>query len=96
MLHFCIAFRHKKRLQKTIIGSEFPEISKIVNKYDIGLLVNPENVDEIADAIEDMRTNSKMYTRFKTNLKKAKEELCWENESKVLAEAYGNILRWKV
>jgi len=79
-----------------IIGSEFPEISKIVNKYDIGLLVNPENVDEIADAIEDMRTNSKMYTRFKTNLKKAKEELCWENESKVLAEAYGNILRWKV
>jgi len=39
-----------------------------------------------------MRTNREMYTRFKTNLKKAKEELCWENESKVLLEAYKKIL----
>ena len=75
-----------------IIGSDFPEISRIINKYDIGLLVNPENAGEIAEAIEDMRTNREMYTRFKTNLKKAKEELCWENESKVLLEAYKKIL----
>jgi len=76
-----------------IIGSDFPEISRIINKYDIGLLVNPENAGEIAEAIEDMRTNREMYTRFKTNLKKAKEELCWENESKVLSKAYESILR---
>jgi len=74
-----------------IIGSDFPEIRKIIADYDIGLLVNPENAYEIADAIEDMRTNKEMYTRFKTNLKRAKEELCWENESKVLAEAYERI-----
>jgi len=75
-----------------IIGSSFPEISKIVNKYDIGLLVDPENDGEIVNAIEQMRTDKDMYSRFKKNIKKAKEELCWENEHKALKKAYAKIL----
>ena len=75
-----------------IIGSNFPEITKIVNKYDIGILVNPENVEEIVDAVEKMRTDKELYYKFKNNLKQAKEDLCWENESKILEEAYAKIL----
>jgi glycosyltransferase involved in cell wall biosynthesis len=76
-----------------IIGSDFPEIRRIVKGYDIGLLVNPESVDDIVKAIDEMRTDSKMYSRFKMNLMHAKEELCWENEQVILEAAYGKILR---
>lgn len=75
-----------------LIASNFPEISKIINEYDVGLLVDPENVDEIARAIEKMRNDKQLYTQFKLNLKKAKKELCWENERKVLEAAYAKIL----
>lgn len=75
-----------------IICSNFPEVSSIVNKYDIGLLVNPENINEIIDALKKMQTNKEMYNKFKNNLKQAKEDLCWENECEVLKEAYARIL----
>jgi glycosyltransferase involved in cell wall biosynthesis len=75
-----------------LIASNFPEIAKIINEYDIGLLVDPKNVDEIVEAIEKMRTNKKLYNKFKSNLKRAKEELCWENERKALEKAYAKIL----
>lgn len=75
-----------------VICSNFPEVKKVVKKYDIGLLVNPDNTDDIADAIEQMRTNKAMYNRFENNIIKAKDELCWENESKVLEQAYKKIL----
>lgn len=74
-----------------VICSNFPEVSQVVNKYDIGLLVNPENIEEIVEAIKKMRTDKKMYYRFKKNLVQAKEELCWENERKILKEAYEKI-----
>jgi glycosyltransferase involved in cell wall biosynthesis len=76
-----------------IIGSDFPEIRRIIKGYNIGLCVNPERIDEIANAIEEMRKNREMYSWFKRNLKYAKDELCWENERNVLEEAYGKILR---
>ena len=76
-----------------VIGSDFPEIRRIVKGYDIGLLVNPESIDEIVNAIEEMRTNREMYSRFKLNLKKAKEDLYWEKERVILEEAYSKILR---
>lgn len=75
-----------------IIGSDFPEVRRIIKGYDIGLLVNPESIEEIVQAIKKMRVNKEMYNRFKKNLQKAKEELCWENECKVLKEAYARIL----
>ena len=76
-----------------IIGSDYPEIKRVIKNYDIGALVDPENIDEIVAAIEEMRTNDEVYSRLKKNLKRAKEELCWENERVVLKEAYGKILR---
>jgi glycosyltransferase involved in cell wall biosynthesis len=76
-----------------MIGSDFPEIRRIILKYEIGLLVNPEKIDEIAEAIEKMRVDKKMYSKFKNNLVEIKKDLCWENERKILEEAYGKFLR---
>ena len=75
-----------------IIGSDFPEIRKIVKTFDIGLLVNPEESDEIAKTILTMKDNQKQYQTFKTNLIKAKEELHWGLEKVKLQEKIEGLL----
>ena len=75
-----------------LIASDFPEIRKIIKGYDIGLLVDPENPDEIAKAIQTMREDKEQYTQFKLNLKKAKEELHWDIEKQKLQVKIRDIL----
>lgn len=75
-----------------VIVSNFPELGRLTDKYGIGLKVNPSNINEIADAIEKMRTNKQFYHKCKENLVVAKNELCWENEKRGLKEAYEKIL----
>lgn len=70
-----------------VICSDFPEMRRIVKKYDIGLICDPENVDEIAKCILLLEEKQGLYKRLKENLKLAKQELCWEVEKKVLQEA---------
>ncbi|MDR3585178.1 MAG: glycosyltransferase [Desulfosporosinus sp.] len=75
-----------------IIASDFPEVGKIVREYEIGLLVNPDSVEDIVAAVERLRLDKELYRRFKTNLKRAKEELCWEREKLALCKAYARVL----
>lgn len=71
-----------------IICSDFPEMSKIVLKYRIGEVVNPNKENEILEKIIFILNNLEKY---KENLEKAKRELCWENESKKLIEIYKKL-----
>ncbi len=75
-----------------IIVSDFPEVARITNQYKIGLTVNPDDIADIAKAIEQMKTDTAFYNICKENLKVAKKELCWENEKQELKEAYSKIL----
>lgn len=76
-----------------IIGSDFPEIKKIVKGYDIGMVCNPENVQELNKCIEIMRTDPNKYEQYKKNLLRAKQELCWEKEQQKLEKFYLNLKR---
>lgn len=78
-----------------IICSNFPELKKITEKYKIGLTVNPDNIDEICEAIYRIRNNKMFYLKLKTNLLLAKNELCWENEKHKLMIAYKKYVQKK-
>lgn len=75
-----------------LVASNFPEMGSIVREYGAGLLVDPDNVEEIAAAIRRMRDDRAFYAACKENLKRAKEELCWEREQAALKEAYRRIM----
>ncbi len=75
-----------------VIVSDFPAISSLLRHYGIGLPVNPESPEDIAAAIRRMRDDREFYAACKENLKRAKEELCWEREKTALEEAYRRIL----
>lgn len=75
-----------------IICSDTVEMGQIVKKYDIGLLVPSGDGAALAAAIERLREDRAMYERFKKNLVRAKEELCWEHEKENLKKAYQKYL----
>lgn len=75
-----------------LIASDLPEQRRIIQEYNIGLLVEPEKPEEIAEAIRRMRDDREFYAACKENMKRAKRELCWEKEKEALKEAYRRIM----
>ena len=75
-----------------MICCNFPEFNRLVSNYGIGICVDSEDIGGIARAIMRMRDDRDFYGRCKQNLLRAKEELCWENECKVLEKAYKKII----
>ena len=75
-----------------IIGSNFPEIKRIIEQYKIGLTCNPDNIQEINKCVEKMRIDREFYKQCKKNLIQAKKDLCWEKEKKVLEKSYKELI----
>ena len=70
-----------------LISTNTLVLREYIRQYGIGLTVDVTKTVEIDVAIERMRTDKKLYQKFKTNLKIAKEELCWEKEKEILKHA---------
>lgn len=79
--------------ENPIICSNFPEVSNIIEKYDIGITVDPTNVIDIANAIKKLQNDKKLYDKYKNNLINAKEILCWENERIILINEYSKLIK---
>jgi glycosyltransferase involved in cell wall biosynthesis len=75
-----------------VVASDLPEIASIVRSYEIGVLCNPEDPQDIARAIKEALTPYR-YATFKANLKRAQEELNWERESQKLKDLYLGLIR---
>lgn len=75
-----------------VIGSDFPEIARIINDYDVGVTCNPDNIKEIIDKISYLQKNQEVLKRYKDNAKKAKQHLCFEEEKIKLAQEYAKYL----
>lgn len=91
--YFCLPNKFFECIQSCtpVLISDFPELRRVVEHYDIGLWCDPEDAGAISACMEKMRTDKALYSRFKNNLGTAKEELCWEKEKKILAGAYASI-----
>lgn len=75
-----------------IIGSDFPEIKRMIEKYNIGLVCKADSPEELRGAIMRLKNNKNLYDSFKENMKIVSKELCWENERGKLIEKYRAIV----
>lgn len=74
-----------------IIASDFPEMKRLIDQYEIGLTCDPSDMKAINRCVEKMRTDSEFYNKCKQNLVKAKEALCWNKERQLLISAFEKI-----
>ena len=68
-----------------VLSSDLVEVRNIIEKYDVGDVCSSHEPKMIADKISEMLSSDKNRV-WKENCKKAKIELNWETESKVLAK----------
>ena len=78
--------------QIAVLVSDLPEMSKIVEKYDIGIVTKTRNPKELADLVADFFENKINREKTLNNLSKAFNELVWENEKPKFLELYKNAL----
>ncbi|MBO4655447.1 MAG: glycosyltransferase [Bacteroidales bacterium] len=71
-----------------IVASDLIERARIVRQYNVGLIVEDYQPQSIAEVINKLLKDKQLYDEMKANCKIAAEELCWENEEKVLEEIY--------
>ncbi len=71
-----------------VLASRLPEISRIVEGYNIGLITGSHDPGEIAAKINQMLSDSESRRIWKENLAKASAALNWENEETVLKAIY--------
>jgi len=66
------------------LSSGLVELKQIIDRYDIGYFIGNHDPKHIASVIESIFNDKKRYDKVKENTAKAKEELCWEKEEKVM------------
>lgn len=75
-----------------VLVSNLPEMRRIVEHYQIGLIADTHQRKELAEIMKTALFDQEKRLVWKQNLPKAAEELCWENEEKVLWQVYGRFV----
>lgn len=71
-----------------VLASNLPEIRRIVESYNIGMIIENHDPAHIAAKMTQMLENPAAIAGWKENLNFAASDLCWENEKKALIEVY--------
>jgi len=71
-----------------ILASRLVEVQKIIENYQIGDTIENHSPKHIAQKIDSMFSNPENILKWKENCKFAAQELCWENEEKIIKEVY--------
>jgi glycosyltransferase involved in cell wall biosynthesis len=75
-----------------VIVSDLPEVRKVVEGNNCGIIISSVTPDAISIAIKKLRDDRNLLNRLKQNAAKASESLNWENESKKIIDFYKGIL----
>ena len=73
-----------------VMVSPLVEISRIVNDYQIGCIINNHEAKHIAEKINEAFKHTDTYLQWKKNLISAREDLNWEKEEQTLLDCIKN------
>ena len=71
-----------------VLVTNLVEVRKIVEEYNIGMIVESHEPAMIASTIKEMLNRTDQYEIWKENLSFASSELCWEKEEEKLTQIY--------
>jgi len=74
-----------------IICTPRMEVKNVVEKYQVGCVIDPLTPENLAEKIKMLLINEKLYKQLKENCYKTKTTLNWENETSTLARIYPKI-----
>ena len=74
--------------EKPVLVSNVPEMAAIVQKYCCGEVVTNREPQALATQIARMCNDASLLNMCKANIRKAAQELCWENQEEKLLQLY--------
>jgi len=69
----------------------FPEYKKVNNEFEVALLINTIDVNEIANALNILLTDDILHKKLKQNCTKASAKFNWQQEEKKLLAFYKQV-----
>ena len=75
-----------------VLVSDLPEVSNIVDRYQVGMKIVNHDPAHIAHCIREMLSSEEQWQVWHQNCLKAAKELCWDNESVTVRQIYRQFL----
>ncbi|CDT77940.1 Glycosyl transferase group 1 [Vibrio coralliirubri] len=75
-----------------VVATDFPEIRKIVNGYEVGETVPDKDVEELANKLNKLVKNSELRSFYKKNTILAADKVSWEEQEYKLVHIYDEVL----
>lgn len=76
-----------------VVGSNFGHIQKIIEQDKVGIAIDPENPEEIAEALNKLISDKNLYDTFSKNGRDAvQKKYQWEYMEEKLASIYSELL----
>src|SRR5699024_5375784 len=74
-----------------VIGSDLPEIKRVIEEEQVGLIVQEANTVQLNEAIQILINDDELRTTLKRNTESAKRKYNWENEKRILNNIYSEF-----
>jgi glycosyltransferase involved in cell wall biosynthesis len=74
-----------------ILSTRLVEIGRIIERNNVGILIDELSVDSLVEAIQSLQTNKSLLDELKANCQKAAEVENWDEEKKILKVIYSNL-----
>jgi glycosyltransferase involved in cell wall biosynthesis len=74
-----------------ILSTRLVEIGRIIERNNVGILIDELTVDSLVEAIQSLQTNKSLLDELKANCQKAAEVENWDEEKKILKVIYSNL-----
>lgn len=77
--------------QTAVVCTPLVEVKRVVEENRVGVVIGELTAKNLAYALEYMLNNPELIECLQANCLQVKEELCWENERKVLEQFYPKV-----
>jgi glycosyltransferase involved in cell wall biosynthesis len=75
-----------------VVVSQLPEMQRIVEEHAVGWVLGDRTPEGLFRCLEAIANDPELYSQKQVNAQRARETLCWENESVVLLNGYQAVL----
>ena len=78
-----------------VVASRLPEIRRVVQTHELGLLVSPGNREELIAALRRLVSDSDLRAHYAANARNAAKTLNWESQEQALLDMYDSVVHRK-
>ena len=76
-----------------VIAGSLPEVKKIVEENECGIIISDISPQEISNALIKVRDDHKYLNNLKKNAIHASEKLIWDKEAEKVRSIYSSLLK---